>query len=174
MPRIAASALAVITILSTASVLGQEPGPRTTVGAVSPNPAADWGWRCSRIVGATVYDDTGESIGKIDDLIVGKDGKISTAVISIGGFLGIGKKLVGVRIDQLRFEERVTVGTELAPSPVSTGAPTTAPGPTARDVPVSTPLPRTEVSRNETILRIVLPGASKDSLTSMPEFDYGA
>ena len=127
----------------------------------------------SRIVGATVYDDTGESIGKIHDLIVGKDGKISTAVISIGGFLGIGKKLVGVRIDQLRFEERVTVATELAPPPVSTGAPTTAPGPTARDVPVSTPLPRTGAPRNETILRIVLPGASKDSLTSMPNFDYG-
>ena len=173
MPRIAASALAVIAIVSTASVLAQEPGPRTAVGAISPNPAADRAWRCSRVVGATVYDDTGENIGRIDDLIVDQDGKISTAVISIGGFLGIGKKLVVVRYDQLRFEERLTVGTELAPPPVSTGAPTTAPGPTARDVPVSTPLPRTEAPRNETILRIVLTGASKDSLTSMPEFDYG-
>jgi hypothetical protein len=140
MLKIAAKALAFIMILSTASVLAQEPGPRTTARTASSNAAADWGWRCMKVVGATVYNDTDESIGKIDDLIVGKNGKISTAVISVGGFLGIGRKLVGLPFDRLRFEEVLTVGTELASPLAGTGAPTTTPGPTARDGPASTPL----------------------------------
>jgi hypothetical protein len=132
-------------------------------------------------VGATVYNDSNQSIGSVDDLIVGQDGKISTAVISVGGFLGIGSKLVRVPYDQLRFEERnpsevaanTTAGNELAPPPA--GAPATAPGLTARDTPpTGTPSPpRAATPPNVTITRIVLPGASKDSLTAMPKFDYG-
>jgi hypothetical protein len=92
----------------------------------------DGGWRSSRIVGATVYNDSDQSIGKIDDLIVGQDGKITTAVISVGGFLGIGSKLVRVPYDELRFEERhpgassadnTRGGAELAPPLPGAGAP---------------------------------------------------
>jgi hypothetical protein len=123
-------------------------------------------------VGATVYNDADQRIGTVDDLIVGQDGKINTAVLSVGGFLGIGGKLVRVPYDQLRLEERLTVGAELAPV-ASTGAPTTAPGSTARDVPAGTPAPRAATPPNVTITRIVLPGASKESVTAMPKFDYG-
>src|SRR5947209_8985482 len=115
MSRIAASSLAIIAALTMGPVLAQEPAPGTTVpapGAASPGVTAgrlqkaDGGWSSSRIVGATVYNDTDQSIGTVDDLIVGQDGKISAAVISVGGFLGIGSKLVKVPYDQLRFEER--------------------------------------------------------------------
>jgi sporulation protein YlmC with PRC-barrel domain len=134
---------------------------------------AGGGWRSSQIVGATVYNDADQRIGTVDDLIVGQDGKINTAVLSVGGFLGIGSKLVRVPYDQLRFEELRPGGIELAPPVAGTGAPTTAPGSTARDVPAGTPAPRAATPPNVTITRIVLPGASKESVTAMPKFDYG-
>jgi hypothetical protein len=52
------------------------------------------GWRASRVVGATVFSDGNERIGTISDLIVTPEGGISEAVLSVGGFLGIGAKLV--------------------------------------------------------------------------------
>ncbi len=65
-------------------------------------------WRSSKLVGATVYNDQGDSIGTVDDLLIGDDGKISNAVISVGGFLGLGSKLVEVPFSQLKFEQSRT------------------------------------------------------------------
>jgi PRC-barrel domain len=136
------------------------------------------GWRSSRIVGATVYNDSNQDIGTVDDLIVGRDGKISTAVISVGGFLGIGSKLVGVPYDQLRFEERSPNETAAAANAPSGTAPTAALGTGAGGVPAGMVTAGTAPSPavpgpNVATARVVLPGASKDSLTSMPTFNYG-
>jgi sporulation protein YlmC with PRC-barrel domain len=58
------------------------------------------GWRASKLIGATVYNDQNERIGKIDDMIVSPDGKVSVAVIDVGGFLGIAKHRVAIPVDQ--------------------------------------------------------------------------
>ncbi len=47
------------------------------------------GWRVSDIMGAKVYDDAGEDIGKIDDMIITASGTVPYAVVSVGGFLGM-------------------------------------------------------------------------------------
>jgi sporulation protein YlmC with PRC-barrel domain len=52
----------------------------------------------------SVYDPTGEKIGDVTDLIMGIDGKISTALISRGGFLGIGEKQVAVSFGSLQVK----------------------------------------------------------------------
>lgn len=70
------------------------------VAAVKPK----GGWRASKLIGAAVYNDQNQKIGSIDDLMVTPDGKLTIAVISVGGFLGMGSKLVAVPYDQLRFE----------------------------------------------------------------------
>ena len=57
------------------------------------------GWRASKLIGASVYNDQDQRIGKIEDMIVSPDGKISVAVIDVGGFLGIGKHRVAVPVD---------------------------------------------------------------------------
>ncbi len=59
----------------------------------------------SKLVGADVYNDQNQSIGSIDNLIVGTDGQISSAVISVGGFLGVGSKLVDVPFSRLQFKQ---------------------------------------------------------------------
>ena len=62
------------------------------------------GYRASKVIGSNVLNEANETIGKIDDLLVTRDGKEPYAVLSVGGFLGIGARLVVVRYDSLRFD----------------------------------------------------------------------
>jgi PRC-barrel domain protein len=61
------------------------------------------GYRASKIIGSSVLNDANETIGTIDDLLVSRDGKQPYAVLSVGGFLGMGTRLVVVPYDTLRF-----------------------------------------------------------------------
>jgi hypothetical protein len=61
------------------------------------------GYRASKVIGTNVLNDANETIGKIDDLLVTRDGKEPYAVLSIGGFLGMGTHFVVVRYDSLKF-----------------------------------------------------------------------
>ena len=61
------------------------------------------GYRASKVIGTSVMNDANESIGKIDDLLVTRDGKEPYAVLSVGGFLGMGTRMVVVRYDSLKF-----------------------------------------------------------------------
>jgi sporulation protein YlmC with PRC-barrel domain len=66
---------------------------------------ADHQVRVSKVVGASVYNDQNQSVGSVDDLLMSdNDHKAATAVISVGGFLGMGAKLVSVPFDQLKIE----------------------------------------------------------------------
>jgi hypothetical protein len=76
-------------------------GAAQTITAVDVKVVAT-GYRTSKIVGSTVINDAKESIGKIDDLIIAQDKHIVFAIVSVGGFLGAGSKLVAVQYDQLR------------------------------------------------------------------------
>lgn len=60
------------------------------------------GYRASKLTGHTVLNDKNQNIGKIDDLVIGRDEKHSLFVIlQIGGFLGLGSHLVAVPYDSL-------------------------------------------------------------------------
>jgi hypothetical protein len=67
------------------------------------------GYRASKIIGSSVLNDANETIGKIDDLLVTRDGKEPYAVLSIGGFLGMGTHMVVVRYDTLKFADNKIV-----------------------------------------------------------------
>ena len=58
------------------------------------------GYRASKVIGSSVANNDNETIGKIDDLLVSSDGKDPYAVLSIGGFLGMGSRLVAVPLRQ--------------------------------------------------------------------------
>jgi len=66
-------------------------------------------FRASKFIGSSVLNDANETIGKIDDLLVTRDGKEPYAVLSIGGFLGMGTHLVVVRYDSLKFADNKIV-----------------------------------------------------------------
>jgi sporulation protein YlmC with PRC-barrel domain len=61
------------------------------------------GWRATKLMGMDVYDSSDKKIGSIDDLIITRDERVPVAVISVGGFLGIGAKLVAVPFRDLRL-----------------------------------------------------------------------
>jgi sporulation protein YlmC with PRC-barrel domain len=55
----------------------------------------------SNYIGQDVYTTGEKSIGKINDLIMQKDGTVVAAVIGVGGFLGIGEKNVAVPLSKI-------------------------------------------------------------------------
>jgi hypothetical protein len=68
------------------------------------------GMRASRLIGADVYNDGDEHIGMLDDLMIGDDGTVGFAILSVGGFLGIGSRLVAVAFDSLAiYDYRVVL-----------------------------------------------------------------
>lgn len=64
---------------------------------------ADYMLRASEFIGEDVHNGKGEEVGTVDDLILHRDDKVLYAVISVGGFLGIGDKLVAVPFDDLKI-----------------------------------------------------------------------
>ena len=64
------------------------------------------GYRASKVIGSSVVNEANETIGQIDDLLVSLDGKEPYAVLSIGGFLGMGTHLVVVPYDTLKFSDK--------------------------------------------------------------------
>ena len=67
------------------------------------------GYRASKVIGSSVVNDANETIGKIDELLVTRDGKEPYAVLSVGGFLGMGTHLVVIRYDSLKFADNKIV-----------------------------------------------------------------
>lgn len=59
--------------------------------------------RGSRLVGLTVRNDAGEAIGDINEIVIGRDGRVAAVVIGVGGFLGLGERDVAVTFSSLRL-----------------------------------------------------------------------
>jgi sporulation protein YlmC with PRC-barrel domain len=78
--------------------------PRTVTAAKSANVVLDvFDYRASDLIGATVLDDRGESVGKIDDIVVSTEDDKLHAVIAIGGFAGFGEKLISMPFEDLQI-----------------------------------------------------------------------
>jgi sporulation protein YlmC with PRC-barrel domain len=84
------------------------------------------GYRTSKIVGSTVFNDANVAVGTIDDLIVTPNEKVPYAALSVGGFLGMDTKYVVVPFSTIEVRGK----------------------------------------------KMILPGATKDSLKSLPAYKY--
>ncbi len=71
--------------------------------AMTPAERHDWErtHRISKILGADVRNKTGDKIGDVRDLVVDGGGTIRLAIVSTGGFLGVGDRLHAVPWDAL-------------------------------------------------------------------------
>lgn len=59
----------------------------------------------STIIGDNVKNGGGQDLGKIEDLMINTDtGDVEYAVLSFGGFLGIGDKLFAVPIEAMQVD----------------------------------------------------------------------
>ena len=116
---------AVIAASINGPALSQGTPQTVTIMKVDPS-SLTTGYRTSKVVGSSVVNETNETVGTIDDLIVTPSEKVPFAVLSVGGFLGMGTKYVVVPYSALQVRDK----------------------------------------------KMVLPGATKDSLKALPEFKY--
>jgi sporulation protein YlmC with PRC-barrel domain len=81
----------------------------TGVNATRTNPAASkpkmveakGRFRVSKLVGASVINTKNESIGDINDLVIGSDGRVDQVIVGVGGFLGLGERNVALKFREL-------------------------------------------------------------------------
>jgi sporulation protein YlmC with PRC-barrel domain len=128
-------------------------------------------WRGSKLVGLNVYNDSNESLGSINDLLVDKSGNIKGVVIGVGGFLGVGEHLVALPFDKVKFvNEPVaytgTAGAGGAASGARPGASTTT------GAANTAPAAATPAKPNPWYPDHAVISATKDQLKAMPEFKY--
>ncbi|WP_217447641.1 PRC-barrel domain-containing protein [Maribellus comscasis] len=83
----------------------------------------------SSIKSTSVENNAGEDLGKIKDLMIDwENGSVAYAVVSFGGFLGLGEKLFAIPLESFKFEsydgkERAILNVtreQLEDAPVST------------------------------------------------------
>jgi hypothetical protein len=83
--------------------------PQTvTLMKVDPQTLAT-GYRSSKIAGSTVVNDTNQTVGSIDDLIITPTGQAPFAILSVGGFLGIGTKYIALPFSSLKVVDKKIV-----------------------------------------------------------------
>jgi sporulation protein YlmC with PRC-barrel domain len=63
------------------------------------------GYPAKKLAGKTVVNDKGETIGEIDDIIIGPDARALFAIIDVGGFLQLSKHLVAVPFSSLVLKD---------------------------------------------------------------------
>ncbi len=74
--------------------------PTTTV--VTPR-AASGARRASTIIGANIINEENRNVGEVHDLMVDTGGVATIAVLSVGGFLGIGERYIAIPLSDLRW-----------------------------------------------------------------------
>lgn len=61
------------------------------------------GWSVKKtLMGKTIYNDAGEKVGKVEDLIISPDRNVSYVIVGAGGFIGIGRHDVAIPVTQIQ------------------------------------------------------------------------
>jgi sporulation protein YlmC with PRC-barrel domain len=152
--------------------LAQSPATTDRAATAAPAAASDTSsfkgtWRTSKLVGLSVYNDSNESLGSINDLLADKSGDIKAVVIGVGGFLGVGEHLVAVPIDKVKFVDEPVAYTGAASAPATGGA-----RPSSTTTGAATTAPAAAAKKNPWYPDHAVFSATKDQLKSMPEFKY--
>jgi len=100
---------AALVVASLSSPAFSQGAPQTVVLTKVDPASLATGYRVSKVVGATVVNDAKETVGTIDDLIVTPTDKVPFAVLSVGGFLGMGTKYVVVPFSSLQLTDKQMV-----------------------------------------------------------------
>jgi sporulation protein YlmC with PRC-barrel domain len=89
------------TVTTTTTQSGQQAGGDLIVPADQLNNAQVMS--ANDYIGKTVYDQAGNNIGEVNDLIVSGDGNVEAVILGVGGFLGIGEKDVAVNTQAVQM-----------------------------------------------------------------------
>ena len=84
--------------------LAQVAGSSTSMGVtVTESTQLAMGWSVKHtLLGKTAYNDQNQKIGRVADLIIPPDKKLSYVIVGAGGFVGIGRHDVAVPVMQIQ------------------------------------------------------------------------
>jgi sporulation protein YlmC with PRC-barrel domain len=102
-PVIRLGAIVLLSVATSSACFAQT---ATDPTAPAPTPAQSQAATGSKMIGAAVFNDQNQQVGTVDDLILDKADKVVLAVISVGGFLGVGGKLVAVKYEALHPDDK--------------------------------------------------------------------
>lgn len=77
------------------------PATETQVKSKAPTQEVTGAWNAKDFMSSRVYNMAGERIGDVNDILV-DNGRVTSIVIGVGGFLGIGQKEVAMTPDQVK------------------------------------------------------------------------
>jgi sporulation protein YlmC with PRC-barrel domain len=60
----------------------------------------------SRLIDRGVFNDQGEEISEVDDVVIRRNGRIKRVTIEVGGFLDIGDKLIALPLKMVQIQEK--------------------------------------------------------------------
>ena len=126
------TALAMVSLVSlVGNASAQVAGSTTTTLGVTVTESTQraLGWSVKKsILGKTVYNEAGDKVGKVEDLIIAPDKGVSYLIIGAGGFIGMGRHDVAIPVTQVQDKAG----------------------------------------------KLVMAGATKDTIKAMPAFDYAS
>jgi len=106
--KLSSLALATLTLAgvlcSAGPVAAQVAGGSTTVGVdVVESTQLAMGWSVKKsLMGKTIYNDAGDKVGNVEDLIISLDKSVSYIIVGAGGFIGIGRHDVAIPVSQIK------------------------------------------------------------------------
>jgi hypothetical protein len=86
--------------------------PAATAPATKAMPAPSASADTRKLIGRNVQNAQNETIGEIKSVFIGKDGKVDSVMVGVGGFLGVGEREVRLSWSELNISEngeKVTV-----------------------------------------------------------------
>ena len=63
-------------------------------------------WRMNNYIGKPVVNASGERVGEISEVLFDKSGRVTSIVIGVGGFLGMGAKSVALPYQAITYGEK--------------------------------------------------------------------
>lgn len=93
----------IATFVVIAALTAAVSAPLRAVAAPNDVIMPDHSMRVSKIIGAKVYNDKGENIGSVVDVLVKDSASEPTAVLSVGDYIGGGPKLVAVPLSHVNL-----------------------------------------------------------------------
>jgi len=61
--------------------------------------------RVYRLIGSKAVGPDGQEVGKVEDLLLDRDQKMTAVIVSVGGFLGVGSKSVALPADRVDISQ---------------------------------------------------------------------
>lgn len=86
-----------------APAAAQVAGATTTGISIVESTQIAMGWSVKKsLLGKTIYNEAGQKVGKVEDIIISPDKSVSYVIVGAGGFIGMGRHDVAIPVTQIQ------------------------------------------------------------------------